>query len=111
MTAHDTELDREFARLLRPANVPPVHEEMLRLAEFLEADKPEAEWTKVVALFWRLDHELPGVCQGCRPILCVDRDWLALDPDGPIRQPTHDGTVRRYRITEAGRHAANAVLP
>jgi hypothetical protein len=111
MSVHDTTLDREFAKLLLPAGVPPLHEERLHLCAFLEGDNPEAEWTRVIALFHRLEHEHPDLCVGCMPILCVDRGWLSLEPDGPIRQPTHDGSVRRYRITEAGRVAASAVLP
>jgi hypothetical protein len=111
MSVHDTELDREFAKLLLPAGTPPLHEERLHICEFLEGDNPEAEWTRVIALFHRLEHEHPDLCVGCMPILCVDRGWLSLEPDGPIRQPTHDGSVRRYRITEAGRVAASAVLP
>jgi hypothetical protein len=69
MSAQDTEFDREIAKLLRPAGVPPVDARTMWLAEF------------------------------------------SLEPDGPIRQPTHDGSVRRYAITEAGRVAASAVLP
>jgi hypothetical protein len=111
MSAQDTEFDREIAKLLRPG-VPPLHQERLHLCAFLEGDNPEAEWTRVIALFHRLEHEHPDLCVGCMPVMCVDRGWLSLEPDGPIRQPTQDGSVRRrIRITEAGRVAASAVLP
>jgi hypothetical protein len=112
MSAQDTEFDREIAKLLRPAGVPPVDARTMWLAEFLEGDNPAAEWTKVLALYWRLDHEYPGLLdEKAMPVMCIERGWLSLEPDGPIRQPTHDGSVRRYAITEAGRHAASAVLP
>jgi hypothetical protein len=112
MSAQDTEFDREIAKLLRPAGVPPVDERTMWLAGFFHADNPAAEWTKVLALYWRLDHEYPGLLdEKSMPVMCVDRGWLSLEPDGPIRQPTQDGSVRRYRITEAGRVAASAVLP
>jgi hypothetical protein len=121
MSVQDTEFDREIAKLLRPAGVPPVDEWTMRIGgpagvppvdEFLEGDNPAAEWTRVLALYWRLDHEYPGLLdEKAMPVMCIERGWLSLEPDGPIRQPTHDGSVRRYRITEAGRVAASAVLP
>jgi hypothetical protein len=112
MSAQDTEFDREIAKLLRPAGIPPVDERTLHLAAFFEGDNPAAEWTKVLALYWRLNHEYPGLLdEKAMPVMCVERGWLSLDYCGPIRQPAQDGSVRRYRITEAGRVAASAVLP
>jgi hypothetical protein len=95
MSAQDTEFDREIAKLLRPAGVPPVDARTMWLAGFFDADNPAAEWTKVLALYWRLDHEYPGLLdEKAMPVMCIERGWLSLEPDGPIRQPTHDGSVR-----------------
>lgn len=107
--------DREIAALLarddgQPA-FPPLHPEQLRLAAFLEAGQPDAEWTRVLALLWRLQHELPGLCQGCAVRVCFDREWLVEDPDGPIPQIGHDAVMRHYRLTDHGRAAAGEVLP
>jgi hypothetical protein len=86
MSAQDTEFDREIAKLLRPG-VPPLHQERLHLCAFLEGDNPEAEWTRVIALFHRLEHEHPDLCIGCMPVNS-DRDQLRAErsPD-PRRSP------------------------